>query len=461
MKNIFLGFLVAIALGACSSEESEPEGAIVLTGDTQTLQTIYADETQKNEGIKFTATEPWTATVTETKTRADGSSTVDWLTLSAYSGGAGEFTLNLTLSPNTTGKSRKAEIRIIAGKTVLTITVEQKAETESGAGVLKTIKKIACKEVFNSDKVYDSSDYTSEWTRTFSYDEQGRVARIVLENGLYNGKENSTMTFDYTISGEITINEKEVYDSSGNIDEDKYIVKLNEQGNAVSLQDDDKNTGTFSDYIRFTYTDDNRLAQWKDADAGDETSSGTFSYSNGLLTQYEYKDGKSLGDDNRTIKVDAGKAYTNRYPNNLPVDMVGLLLNDDDDYDFLFYIGRMGKTSDCLPEMISDFTARDDRNKESREGYPNPNTTLEESYYGIEWSNDDLVMNYTFDKDNYLTAIQTKRGFSVMKTTYTVVVSDELVYPNIPEIGYKYTTKDYKTTKEKDGADVFTWTIEY
>ena len=44
MKKLFLGFLVAIALGACSSEENEPEGAIVLTGGTQTSQTIYADE---------------------------------------------------------------------------------------------------------------------------------------------------------------------------------------------------------------------------------------------------------------------------------------------------------------------------------------------------------------------------------------------------------------------------------
>ena len=35
MKKLFLGFLVAIALGACSSEESEPEGAIVLTGGTR------------------------------------------------------------------------------------------------------------------------------------------------------------------------------------------------------------------------------------------------------------------------------------------------------------------------------------------------------------------------------------------------------------------------------------------
>ena len=146
----------------------------------------------------------------------------------------------------------------------------------------------------------------------------------VLYVTTYNLKGKTTTTFDYTIAGEITMNEKEVYDSSSNIYEDTYIIKLNEQGNVASIQDDDKNTGTFSDYIRFSYTDDNRLAQWKDADAGSETSSGTFSYDNGMLSKYEYVEGKSL-EDSRTISVDVNKAYTHRYPNNLPVDMVGLL----------------------------------------------------------------------------------------------------------------------------------------
>lgn len=162
-----------------------------------------------------------------------------------------------------------------------------------------------------------------------------------------------------------------------------------------------------------------------------------------------------------TISVDVNKAYTNRYPNNLPVDIVGLLLSDDDDYDFLFYTGRMGKTSDYLPELMPDYMSHDDWSTKKEEGYPNPNTTIEEFYYSIKWSDDNLVMSYTFDKDNYLTGIQTKIGFSVMKTTYTVTVGSELVDPNFPERGYKYETKDYKTAKVKDDADVFNWTIEY
>lgn len=79
MKKILFSLLVAIALGACSSDDGKgPDESVVLTGGTQTSQTIYADETQKSEGIKFTATEPWTATVNEVNTRTEGSN-VDWL----------------------------------------------------------------------------------------------------------------------------------------------------------------------------------------------------------------------------------------------------------------------------------------------------------------------------------------------------------------------------------------------
>ena len=104
-------------------------------------------------------------------------------------------------------------------------------------------------------------------------------------------------------------------------------------------------------------------------------------------------------EDSRTISVDVNKAYTHRYPNNLPVDMVGLLLCNDDDFDFLFYIGRTGKTSDYLPEVFPDFTARDEWDR-IMESYQTPNTTVEEYYHTIVWSDYELVMNYNFEKDN-------------------------------------------------------------
>lgn len=130
MKKLIFALLACAALVGCNKENDLPK-EIELTGGTQTSQEVYADETSKNDGIKFKATAPWTASVTETATRAEGSD-VEWLQLSAYEGKAGEQTLALTLKVNTTGKDRKAEIKIVCGATIITITVEQKGATEGG-----------------------------------------------------------------------------------------------------------------------------------------------------------------------------------------------------------------------------------------------------------------------------------------------------------------------------------------
>lgn len=73
-------------------ENDTQDDSIILADGTSTEQTIYADETN-NEDIKFTATTSWTATVEDATTSRAGSSNVDWLTLSQYSGEAGEYTL--------------------------------------------------------------------------------------------------------------------------------------------------------------------------------------------------------------------------------------------------------------------------------------------------------------------------------------------------------------------------------
>lgn len=467
VKKCFFVLLAAIALGACSDNDGETaDGAVVLDKSTPTTQVIYADETQKNEGIKFTATEPWTAIVNEVQTKAGGSN-VEWLTLSAYSGGAGEFTLSMTLTTNTTGRSRKAEIRIMAGDTMLSVTVEQKAETESGeqpVASIPLVKTFTYRGVFNSDRVHSSSeDYILEESRTFDYDAQGRVIRIASGADRYGST--IVQTYDYATAGKVNVKLVETYKggSLGQPMQDEYniVAALNQKGFVASLADDDKNIGKLTEYIRFSYTDDGRLAKWEDTDAGDEGASGTFTYTgDGRLAKYEYANGK-YESDGWTSTLDLDKAYAKRYPNNLSIDVVGLLLNDDDDYNFVFYAGLAGKTSDFLPELMTpDFINYDDWVTRMMV-YPEPGVTIEESYYSIEWSDEPLAMNYTFDKDDRLTKIETKRDFSVMKTTYTVVVSNEYLNPDVPEMGYKYEVKDRKTVKERDDVDTFTWTIGY
>ena len=74
---------------------------------------------------------------------------VEWLELSAYSGGPGEYTLTLTLIENLTGKDRKATIEIRCGNDVITITVEQKATTEAGETPAPKEKRLVRYEITN------------------------------------------------------------------------------------------------------------------------------------------------------------------------------------------------------------------------------------------------------------------------------------------------------------------------
>lgn len=129
MKNLFLVMLLAVfAFTSCSKDDGGDQAPLVLTGGTTTTQAVYADQTS-GSGIKFAASAPWTANVTASKA---GGSDLDWLTLNAYSGGAGEQTLTMTLKENLTGADRKAQISIVCGGTTITITVEQKGVTENG-----------------------------------------------------------------------------------------------------------------------------------------------------------------------------------------------------------------------------------------------------------------------------------------------------------------------------------------
>lgn len=124
MKKLLFTLFAALAFVACD-KENEPPKPIELTGGTEASQTIFADETEKSDGIKFKATAAWTATVSDVTSKANDKDA--WLRLNAYSGGAGDVTLTISLDKNDTGKDRKTEIRITCDGTTIMIIVEQKA----------------------------------------------------------------------------------------------------------------------------------------------------------------------------------------------------------------------------------------------------------------------------------------------------------------------------------------------
>ena len=119
MKKFFIWTvaLIGMVFTACDGIDDGTK-AIEFTDDTKPVQTFYADDTAGS--VKFRAADAWTAEIVDA-TRAG----IDWLTLSQYSGEAGECEINVTIEENATGEERKAEIRIICGDTVITVTVTQ------------------------------------------------------------------------------------------------------------------------------------------------------------------------------------------------------------------------------------------------------------------------------------------------------------------------------------------------
>lgn len=242
-KTMWCILFLWMGLVACTDDEKGTN--IVLTDGTQTEQTVYADETTGNPGgIHFTAMADWTATVTLVATKAEGGSTVDWLTLSAYGGGPGEYILTLTLTENTTGQDRKAKIEIRCGGDVITITVEQKGVTEEGDKPEQPTtpqgRRLARME--NTCVSSDNPDYYEKYIMTFAYDAEGRLAEF--HNISYRGDGQSyytdeVCTFTYT-DGQVEM----AYEESGYSDRDVYIAKLNEAGDVCLLYEEPHLTTT-------------------------------------------------------------------------------------------------------------------------------------------------------------------------------------------------------------------------
>ena len=125
-----------VFLSACSEKGDDASGDIQLAPGSSHSFSIHADQTEPTpDGISFTASGPWRATVAETRASnsGNGEKASPWLIVSPDHGdAAGNYTIHISLGINATGKDRKAVITIECGSSKITITVEQKATTEEG-----------------------------------------------------------------------------------------------------------------------------------------------------------------------------------------------------------------------------------------------------------------------------------------------------------------------------------------
>ena len=454
-------------LGACSSDDDNGgiipgKNEVVLDKGTSTNQTVFADETAKNEGIKFTTVGPWKAEVRAVATRAEGSQ-VDWLTLSQYEGDkAGEYTLTITLKQNFTGQNRKAEIRIVCGDTVITIIVEQKADKQDGEKLLR-IQSIRMQEVCGAAYQEVYRDGNSDDVIYFTYDNQGRVAKVVQDYSDDDYMDKETYTFHYTSPQEVEVMMKQEYGSQSSIPSVsthsyRYQLFMNEHGCPTQINEiyGGNSSSEDKEVFNLTYTADHRLQ--KISVNRDESR---FGYQDGLLVSWqECEDGEEV----ETWEIPTDILYPHRYPvTTVNLDLNGLFDLADDDFMNLFStVGLTGKMSDCLMEAVPIDEEAD--SPIDRTPYMEPNKVIKKAYKRIKFKKmpyDMLPLVYTFDANQVLRKFTGERWYEYGEESYEIHVGDQLIYEGKPELGYQFETKNRKWTKQGDEKNVITVSLEY
>lgn len=258
MKKLFLCLFVATCFFSCSDDDENE--SIRLTGNTETSQVVYADETNKPEGIKFTATASWTATVKNVPTTRN--SEVNWLSLNMYSGDAGEYTLTMTLQPNLTGQDRVAEIIITCADTVIRIRVEQKGTKADGE------KPEGSEKRFVDNIIYKWEDSKDDWRQEiteFTYNPDGTLKLIANygdfnENGIIDDEERNE-ALEWKTEFRYDTANKKVYTESTEYEEKSETVyietgelTLNAEGYAVEAKYESNNDGDIETY-QISYQD--------------------------------------------------------------------------------------------------------------------------------------------------------------------------------------------------------------
>lgn len=442
LKKLFTLLCLCCLTAACSDDEESK--SIVLTNGTQTSQTVYADETTGNSGgIHFTAAADWTATVTAVISKAEGGSTVDWLSLSAYSGGPGEYTLTLTLTENTTGQDRKAQIEIRCGADVIIITVEQKGTTEEGDTPEEPVAP-AGKRLSRVEYTHVSSENPDSYDKhimTFEYDNEGRLA--VFHQISYTGDEqgyyaDDVCTFTYE-PGQMKI----VYEEDGYSDPRTYIAKLNEAGD-VSLFYEEPEYSTTTAAWMFKYDADGYLQQILedymyevDVDEGggdndDESvapdpgygrgSAATRSFDSEMLSltwqngnlvstiDDEWREGNLMDWDYTS--------YTNDTPG-LDFNVLGARIlfgyldaTYSDLANMLFALRMLGQNSKNLVKADLVNWAYESGMQEPQPGEPAPPEPTTSTSHHDEWA----PYDYTFTAENYLQRVTARCTLQVVTT---------------------------------------------
>lgn len=368
LGRLVLLFVVGMMV-SCGDDNPTPGKKDTITLDKTTVQNqvCWADDTQGESAITFNASTDWSAVVREVETKSipqPSIKPVDWLTLSAYAGGAGKNSLIISLKKNETGNERSAEVTITAGKSVLTLTIVQKStkKGEASEGDVKgLVTKVTCKSWYENK---DDGEYTVE----FFYDQQGRVTRITQtetneydtpqgEAGTVLSKAEVALTY-----GNGTASYYMTYSEDGVVNPNHWVkgsVKLSADGRVVSGEytdkDDDENGDNDEYHSTYTLTYDAScyLVKSEGMD-GDDPFAETLKWDADNLVEVKW------GMGNGRELIDRAVYGSVRNNSNIDLNWLFILGSEGfdfatgDPYKFFAVLGMTGKRTFCLPTKVTE-----------------------------------------------------------------------------------------------------------
>lgn len=187
MKRILYLILAITMIAGC--DKGGDDSPITGYDRTQLNQTLYADQTKGD--FNFTATASWTTQIADVTPAQRATASDIWITLDPSQGDAGGVNMKITLTPNLTGKDRTAMIKIVCGDMTITITVEQKATTESGDEPEPEIPATA--KVIS--RINSFINGAADGYVTFEYDAQGRTKLFCIYDKANVLESRATMTY--------------------------------------------------------------------------------------------------------------------------------------------------------------------------------------------------------------------------------------------------------------------------
>lgn len=356
------------AFAGCNNEGGDGDKQIKIPDQTQLTQVVGSDDTNGSSAVNFTTTGPWSSSIEDVTVKGNEAS---WVSISPDHGdAAGDYTMTITLTPNTSTESRKANVKIICNDAVVTIEVEQKGVGQPVEEAQKKISQI---------KITDPDGSVS--VMSIGYDSLGRPASL---KSMYDNELTYECTMAYT-NGVVVCDYKD-YDGSlveAGTETYKFIdgrvaSVFDSREGKVTTAYEYNGEGYKTKYIEYYYNSDSTSVQY--------------------VTEYAWNNGLMVGEaeygEDGGLSLRRAYEYTQTAMKELAININEVICDND-------YPDVLGLTGKQPAVLLSKITTTEDK-----------------------WDKDNGVdeLSYEYDSEGYVTVIRDKwTPDSPTSSGYTVV----------------------------------------